>query len=124
MRYWRRSLIKRDRKRERLSLNGAHCTACGPRWARSQRLLFYGHVYWLDRGARIPERLPRSRENGVLPMTTGLANEAAAASGVRYAYKASLIGAAHQFVLTDQGLSWQIGGRSAVWPYADIASIR
>jgi hypothetical protein len=57
-------------------------------------------------------------------MTTGLANEAAAASDVRYAYKASLIGAAHQFVLTDQGLRWQIGGRSAVWPYADIASIR
>jgi len=52
---------------------------------------------------------------------TGLANKAV---GVRYAYKASLIGAAHQFELTDEGLSWQIGGRAAVWPYGDIAAIR
>jgi hypothetical protein len=41
-----------------------------------------------------------------------------------YAYKASLIGSAHQFELTDAGLSWQIAGRSGVWPYADIAAIR
>jgi len=53
---------------------------------------------------------------------TGLANEAAA--DVRYAYKASLIGAAHQFELTDEGLSWQIGGRAGVWSYGDIAAIR
>jgi len=45
-------------------------------------------------------------------------------SGVRYAYKASLIGAAHRFELTDDGLSWQIGGRSGVWPYAGISAIR
>jgi hypothetical protein len=45
-------------------------------------------------------------------------------SGVRYAYKASLIGAAHRFELTDEGLSWQIGGRSGVWPYAGISAIR
>jgi hypothetical protein len=55
-------------------------------------------------------------------MTTGLANEPA--GDIRYAYKASLIGAAHQFELTDEGMSWQIGGRSGVWPYADIAAIR
>jgi hypothetical protein len=48
----------------------------------------------------------------------------AAAPGVRYAYKASLIGAAHQFELTDEGLSWRIAGKSGVWPYADIAAIR
>jgi hypothetical protein len=42
----------------------------------------------------------------------------------RYAYKASLIGAAHRFELTDDGLSWRVAGRSAVWPYADIAAIR
>ncbi|MBA2398719.1 MAG: hypothetical protein H0V72_08460 [Bradyrhizobium sp.] len=42
----------------------------------------------------------------------------------RYDYRASLIGSAHQFELTDAGLSWKIGGRSGVWPYADIASIR
>jgi hypothetical protein len=55
-------------------------------------------------------------------MTTGLANEAAA--DVRYAYKASLVGAAHQFELTDEGLSWRIGRKAGVWPYADIAAIR
>jgi hypothetical protein len=55
-------------------------------------------------------------------MTIDLPNEAAA--GVRYAYKASLIGAAHQFELTDDGLSWRIAGRSAVWPYAGISAIR
>jgi len=42
----------------------------------------------------------------------------------RYAYKASLIGSAHQFELTDAGLSWRIAGRSGVWAYADIAAIR
>ena len=55
-------------------------------------------------------------------MTTDLSNETAAA--IRYAYKASLIGAAHQFELTDHGLSWQVGSKSGVWAYADIAAIR
>jgi hypothetical protein len=55
-------------------------------------------------------------------LTIDLSNEAA--TGVRYAYKASLIGSAHQFELTDAGLSWQVSGRSGVWPYRDIASIR
>ena len=55
-------------------------------------------------------------------MTVDLSNEAAV--GVRYAYKASLIGAAHQFELTGDGLSWQVGGKSGVWPYADISAIR
>src|SRR5215471_5614901 len=44
--------------------------------------------------------------------------------GASYAYKASLIGAAHRFELTGQGLSWRFGGRSGTWPYADIAAIR
>jgi hypothetical protein len=43
---------------------------------------------------------------------------------VRYAYKASLIGAAHQFELTEPGLSWRIAGRQGVWRYDDIAAIR
>ncbi len=43
---------------------------------------------------------------------------------IRYAYKASLIGAAHQFELTEEGLCWRLAGRSGVWPYADIAAIR
>jgi hypothetical protein len=46
------------------------------------------------------------------------------ASGSRYAYKASLIGAAHQFELTDEGLSWQAGSKSGLWPYKDITAIR
>jgi hypothetical protein len=46
------------------------------------------------------------------------------APDIHYAYKASLIGAAHRFALTDQGLSWQVGGKSGVWAYADIAAIR
>lgn len=46
------------------------------------------------------------------------------ASETRYAYKASLIGSAHEFELTDAGLSWRVGSRSGVWPYRDIASVR
>ena len=46
------------------------------------------------------------------------------APATRYAYKASLIGAAHQFELTDDGLSWQAGSKSGVWPYMDIAAVR
>ena len=49
---------------------------------------------------------------------------ASEAPAIRYAYKASLIGAAHQFELTDEGLSWRVAGRASVWPYADIACIR
>jgi hypothetical protein len=61
----------------------------------------------------------------VLP--TSLPNRTAAGEGApetRYAYKASLIGSAHEFELTDSGLSWRVGGRSGVWPYGDIASVR
>jgi hypothetical protein len=43
---------------------------------------------------------------------------------IRYAYKASLIGSAHQFELTDEGLRWRVGRASAIWPYAEIAAIR
>jgi hypothetical protein len=64
----------------------------------------------------------RCREVSTLSMTIDLSNKAAA--GVRYAYKASLIGAAHQFELTDAGLSWRIAGKSGVWPYAEISAIR
>ncbi len=34
------------------------------------------------------------------------------------------MGAAHQFELTDGGLSWRLAGRSGLWPYTDIAAIR
>jgi hypothetical protein len=45
-------------------------------------------------------------------------------AGHRYAYKASLIGSAHLFELTEQGLSWRSGGRTGLWSYADIAGVR
>ncbi|MDE5440594.1 hypothetical protein GWG65_03835 [Bradyrhizobium sp. CSA207] len=51
-------------------------------------------------------------------------SEARPASATSYAYKASLIGSAHRFELTDEGLSWQIGGRSGVWRYDEISAIR
>jgi hypothetical protein len=60
-------------------------------------------------------------------LPTSLPNRATEGEGARtisYVYKASLISSAYQFELTDAGLSWRIGRRSGVWPYADIASIR
>ena len=45
-------------------------------------------------------------------------------AGARYAYRASLIGAARRFELTDEGLWWHAGGKSALWPYHAIASVR
>ena len=47
-----------------------------------------------------------------------------AATGAHYAFKPSLMGAAHQFELTDDGLSWRLAGRSGIWPYTDIAAFR
>jgi hypothetical protein len=61
--------------------------------------------------------LPEPLQNPTTPA-------AESAAGVHYAYKASLIGAAHLFELTNDGLSWRIAGRAAVWPYADINSVR
>jgi hypothetical protein len=57
-----------------------------------------------------------------LPQQAATAGEGA--TGTRYVYKASLVGAAHEFELTDEGLSWQARGRSGIWPYADIAAVR
>lgn len=45
-------------------------------------------------------------------------------AGIRYAYKASLVGSAHQFELTERGLSWHVGGRAGVWDYREITSVR
>jgi hypothetical protein len=61
--------------------------------------------------------LPTSLQN-----TPAISGEGAPET--RYVYKASLIGSAYQFELTDAGLSWTVGGRSGVWAYTDIASIR
>jgi hypothetical protein len=60
-------------------------------------------------------------------LPTSLPDQATEGEGARtisYIYKASLISSAYQFELMDAGLSWRIGRRSGVWPYADIASIR
>lgn len=51
-------------------------------------------------------------------------SEAEAAPNASYAYKASLIGSAHRFELTDEGLSWHIAGRSGVWRYDEISAVR
>ncbi len=63
-----------------------------------------------------------SASSGTEPIAPDRSHETI--SGIRYAYKASLIGAAHRFELTDEGLSWHIAGRSGVWPYAGISAIR
>jgi hypothetical protein len=47
-----------------------------------------------------------------------------AAPGSRYAYKASLIGSAYEFELTDAGLQWRVAGKSGFWNYRDIAAVR
>ena len=41
-----------------------------------------------------------------------------------YIYKASLIGSAYRFELTDDRLAWHVAGRSGLWPYTDIAAVR
>lgn len=41
-----------------------------------------------------------------------------------YTYKASLIGSAHRFELTEDRLAWHVAGRSGLWPYTDIAAVR
>lgn len=65
-----------------------------------------------------------NRWNGGLPTTLQDRSKAGEGSPVGYAYKASLIGSAHQFELTNAGLSWRIAGRSGVWDYADISAVK
>ena len=45
-------------------------------------------------------------------------------NAIDYSYKASLVSRAETFTLTAEGLSWRMRGRSGLWPYAEIASIR
>ncbi|WGS22936.1 MULTISPECIES: hypothetical protein [unclassified Bradyrhizobium] len=59
-----------------------------------------------------------------MPTTLQDRSEAGERSPVRYAYKASLIGSAHQFELTDAGLAWTISGRSGVWDYSDLSAVK
>jgi len=57
-------------------------------------------------------------------LQTSSSEAARDAPTISYAYKASLVGAAHRFELTDAGLTWHLAGRSGAWAYADIAAIR
>jgi hypothetical protein len=59
-----------------------------------------------------------------LPLQDDAALAPASEGAVRYAYKASLIGAAYQFELTKEGLSWRIAGRRGLWRYGDMTAIR
>jgi hypothetical protein len=59
----------------------------------------------------------------VAPQNSSGIAQAPAGDG-SYSYRASLVGAAHEFELTDGGLSWRTGGRQGVWPYDTIAAIR
>ncbi|MBB1093107.1 hypothetical protein HUU61_17685 [Rhodopseudomonas palustris] len=63
-----------------------------------------------------------TREQGAARVARADRNAGAEAGG--YAFKASLIGAAQQFELTDDGLVWRIGPKSGLWPYATIAKVR
>ncbi len=47
-----------------------------------------------------------------------------ASDGKTYFYRASLMGPAYRFELTDEGIVWTIGRRSGLWPYADVTSVR
>src|SRR5260370_5433303 len=71
--------------------------------------------------ARDSLALASGPENGTRPMTIDLSDEAAA--GRRYAYKASLIGSAHQFELTEQGLSWRVGRKARGVPHSQMSRI-
>ena len=51
-------------------------------------------------------------------------SEPPASSGLAYAYKASLVGSAHQFALEDDAIVWQAGRRSGRWRYADVVGLR
>jgi hypothetical protein len=59
-----------------------------------------------------------------LPETIDGSGAAEPAAGSSYVYKASLIGSAHRFELTEDRLAWHVRGRSGLWPYADIAAVR
>src|ERR1700736_3470748 len=61
---------------------------------------------------------------GITGLSQPAPDQAATSAVVRYAYKASLIGAAQHFELTDKGLSWRMAGKSGVWPYAGISAVR
>jgi hypothetical protein len=70
--------------------------------------------------------MPLTASSGVIELQSPDQPTPAAANapGSSYVYKASLVGSAHRFELTGRGLSWHVGGRSGVWPYAEFAAVR
>src|ERR1700751_3019396 len=66
----------------------------------------------------------RCFQRRICHLQDGASDAAREAPVISYAYRASLVGAAHRFELTDAGLTWHLAGRSGVWAYADIAAIR
>jgi len=59
-----------------------------------------------------------------LPTSLPEITASADVSAVRYDFKASLLGAAHHFELTADGLAWDVAGRTGLWCYGDISAIR
>src|ERR1700692_1575057 len=110
---WRRSWTEQARHPAPSSSNGALSMRCAPCWVGSRRRYFSGRAFLISFNLGL--RKARSPSMSSAPSDQ---------TGLRYAYKASLIGSAHQFELTEQGLSWRIAGRSGLWPYADIAIVR
>jgi hypothetical protein len=64
------------------------------------------------------------QRRGIFQLQDSASDAAHEAPAISYTYRASLVGAAHRFELTDAGLTWHLSGRSGVWAYADIAAIR
>src|SRR5689334_23168560 len=96
--------------------------------SRQSRRAIAGADRQMGRSSRHPNRARRDCHDRVLlgmlvapTMTTDLSDPA---TPTHYAFKPSLMGAAHQFELTDGGLSWRLAGRSGVWPYTDISAIQ
>src|SRR3984893_2897296 len=96
-----------DRTESGGAANARACRQMGRTACRAHRIgrarntwLFVG-IFRASRDM-IPAHRRRSRGTSTLPVTTDLPDETA--SNVCYAYKASLIGAAHRFELTGDGL--------------------
>jgi hypothetical protein len=58
------------------------------------------------------------------PYIVSQPSETSTPSDPSYAYKASLVGSAHQFTLEDDAIVWHAGRRSGRWRYADIVGVR
>jgi hypothetical protein len=74
-----------------------------------------------DRNRRLLARFFRPQFFGQSPVAPAAPPPA---PGSVYTYRASLIGSARHYELTQEGLLWRIGRRSGVWPYRDISGIR